>query len=473
MSAAALWIYFPFVFGLFLMLFPENKKFTRITGLVVTALLSVIALRIPVNSMIVFNRSSLIFTASDKILGRSITITRADQTIVAFFYAFTFMWIIGSMFADVYRFFIPLAIMCTALMVGVIAVQPFIYGIFLVMICCLLFLPMLRNVQRQNENAIFRFLLYQLLGMICLALSGQLTGTLDINPQDSYLLKRTVILIFVGLSLWLAVFPFFSWIALLMEKSCPFVCGFVVSLLQFSSLFILLQFLNDHIWLRTYQPLFSALRLAGIMMMVSGAVLAVYQTDLQRMMAFIITAENGVSILLIGLNSHESINTFLTGLFIHVIVWLIWATSVKFIGSDYALSQESLRGLFRRHPVVCGALLLSHFTVSGMPLLAGFELRMSLFSACFARSEVMGWIAGVASAVLIFSGLRLLFVFLSPEESAAVKSGPIDERMRYEVYMRRALLAVLMILLVLISIFPSIMEVFISGIRSQYAMIFG
>ena len=473
MSAALLWIYFPFGVGLFLMLFPDNKKFTRIFGLVVTALLSLIALRIPVNSMIVLNRSSLIFTATSRIMGRTITITRADQTIVAFFYAFTFLWIFGSMFAWVYRFFIPISLMCTALMVAVISVQPFIYGIFLVMICCLLLVPMLRNVQRRNENVMLRFLLYQLLGMVCLAISGQLTGTLDINPQDTYLLKRTVILIFIGLSLWLAVFPFFSWIALLMEKSCPFVSGFAVSLLQFSSLFILLQFLNDHIWLRTYQPFFYALRLAGIMMLVTGAVLAVFQTDLQRMMAFIITAENGASILLIGLNSHESINTFLTGLFIHAIVWLIWATSVKFIGSDYELSLESLRGLAYKHPVVCAALLLSHFTVSGMPLLAGFELRMSLFSSCFARSGVLGWVACTASAVLIFSGLRLMFIFLSPEQTGTAAPDFADERTRYDIYMRRALLTVLMILLVLISIFPSMMEVFISGIRSQYALIFG
>ena len=247
MSAAVLWIYIPFSTGLVLLLFSENKKFTRIISLLLTASLSVIALRIPVNSMIVFNRSSLIFTATTRILGRSITINRSDQSVVAFFYAFIFLWIFGSMFENIYRFFIPLTLMTTALLVGVIAVKPFIYGIFLVMICNLLFLPMLRDVNRHNESAIFRFLLYQLVGMSCLALSGQLMGTLDVNPQDSFLLKRTVIMIFMGFSLWLAIFPFFSWIALLMEKSCPFICGFVISLLQFSSLFILLEFLNDHI----------------------------------------------------------------------------------------------------------------------------------------------------------------------------------------------------------------------------------
>ena len=129
---------------------------------------------------------------------------------------------------------------------------------------------------------------------LLLAVSGQLTGTVDINPQDSFLLRRTVILIFTGLSLWLAVFPFFSWIASLMENGCPFVNGFVVSLLQFSSLFILLEFLKDHIWLRTYQPLFYGLRLTGVIMLVIASVLAMIQTNLQRMMAFLITAENGV-----------------------------------------------------------------------------------------------------------------------------------------------------------------------------------
>lgn len=473
MSAAFLWIYIPFAAGLLLMFFPENKKFTRIISLSLTAILSVIALRIPVNSMVVVNRSSLIFTATTRILGRSVTITRSDQSIVAFFYAFAFLWIFSSMFENIYRYFIPLTLMTTALLIGVLAIKPFIYGIFLVMICDLLFLPMLRDVNRHNEDTIFRFLLYQLLGMICLALSGQLTGTLDVNPQDSFLLKRTVIMIFIGFSLWLAIFPFSSWIALLMEKGCPFVSGFVISLLQFSSLFILLEFLNDYIWLRTYQPLFFAFRLSGVMMFIIGSFLAVLQTNIQRVMAYIITAENGVSILLIGLNSRESINTFLSGLFIHCVVWLIWATSVKFIGGGEDLSVDKVKGLAYRQPIICGALLLSHFTVSGMPLLAGFDLRMSLFSACFSRSGLLGWATGIASAVLIFSGLRLMLLFLSPADKSDVPTPLPDERSRYEAYMRRALLMVLMILLVLIGFFPSIIEIFIKGMRTQYALIFG
>jgi len=473
MSAAALWIYIPFTAGFVLLFFTENKLFTRIVSLVLTGFLSVIALRIPVNSMIVVNRSTLIFSAASRIFGRSVTINRADQTIVAFFYVFAFIWIFGSMFANIYRYFIPITLMSTALLIGVIAVQPFIYGIFLVMVCALLFLPMLRDTNRHNEDAIFRFLLYQLLGMICLAVSGQLTGTVDINPQDSYLLKRTVILIFTGLSLWLAVFPFFSWIVLVMEKGCPFASGFVVSLQLFSSLFILLQFLNDYIWMRSYEPLFSALRMAGITMLVVGGAMALYQTNLQRMMAFIITAENGVSILLLGTNSRQGINAFLSGLFIHSLVWLIWAVSVKFIGTDYDLSIQNMRGLWHKHPVVCAALLLAHFTVSGMPLLAGFDLRMALFSSCFAISGVLGWTAAVASGLLIFSGIRLLFIFLSPLPESMDQPMITDERTRYDIIMRRGLLITLMIMLVLISFFPSIMEVFISGIRMQYAMIFG
>ena len=473
MSAASLWIYIPFFTGAFLLLVPDRKRFTRIVSLVLTAFLAYIALRIPVNSMIVVNRSSLIFSSTTRLLGRTIAIDRADQTLVAFFYVFTFLWIFGSIFTRIYRFFIPISLMSTALLIGVISVKPFIYGIFLVMICSLLFLPMLHDLQKHNENSIFRFLLYQMLGMICLAVSGQLTGTLDINPQNSFLLKRTVILIFAGFSLWLAVFPFFSWIAVLMEKSCPFVSGFVVSLLQFSSLFILLQFLNDYLWLRTYQPLFHGLRLAGVMMMVLGSAYAVFQTNLQRMMAFIITAENGVSILLIGANSRESINTFLSCLFIHSVVWLIWATSVKFISDESDLSFENLRGFAHLHPIVCTALLLSHFTVSGMPLLAGFRLRISLLTSCFRYSALLGWTAAAASGVLLFSGLRLMFVFLSPaRETETVRPVP-DEQVRYELLMRRILLIILMGLLILISFFPSVMEVFISGIRTQYALIFG
>ena len=158
MSAAALWIYIPFLTGAILLLFTKRRRFSVIVSLVLTAFLAFTALRIPVNSMIDFNRSSLIFASSAKLLGRSVTINRADQTIVAFFYTFAFLWVFGSRFMHVYRFFIPITLMSTALMIGVIAVTPFIYGIFLVMICALLFLPMLRNPAAHNENSIFHWI---------------------------------------------------------------------------------------------------------------------------------------------------------------------------------------------------------------------------------------------------------------------------------------------------------------------------
>ena len=98
MSAAALWIYLPFLTGVGLLLFTRRRRFSLILSLVLCAFLAFTALRIPVNSMIVFNRSSLIFSSSAWLLGRSITIDRADQTIVTFFYTFAFLWVLGSMF---------------------------------------------------------------------------------------------------------------------------------------------------------------------------------------------------------------------------------------------------------------------------------------------------------------------------------------------------------------------------------------
>ena len=474
MTAATLWIYIPFITGALLLFFAGQERLSRVISLVLTAFLAYVGLRIPVNSMIVMNRSSLIFTAADRLLGRSVTITRSDQTVVAFFYAVAFLWILGSIFMRTYRYFIPVCLMGTALIIGVIAVSPFIYGVFLVMICALLFMPMLRYGASGNKNAVFRFLMYQTLGMICLAISGQLTGMVELNQQDAYLLRRTVVLIYSGFSLWLAVFPFFSWIASLMEDSSPFLSGFVVSLLEFSSLFILLQFLNDYQWLRTFQPFFRGMRIAGIMMFLVGSVWAIFQKDLQRMMAYIITAENGVSILLLGIRSRDGISTFLSYLTIHSVVWLIWAASVKFISDDNSLSLGDLRGFWRQRPFYCAALLFSLFTVGGMPFLAGFRLRISLISSCFTHSKILGWAAGIASALVLFSALRLLLIFLSPAQETETGAAEIpDERTRYENLFRNFLMVGLLLLLVVIGLFPSVMDVFIRGIRPQYLTIFG
>ena len=176
----------------------------------------------------------------------------------------------------------------------------------------------------------------------------------------------------------------------------------------------MLQFLSDHIWLRAYQPFFVGMRVAGILMLVVGALLSLVQTDLRRLTAFFITAVNGVSLLTLGLASRNGIETFISLLPLNMIVWFISAVSAQMIADSHELSLSELRGLFRTRPYLCAAFVLAFLTAGGMPLLAGFPLHMTMLSDAFARSSALGWAASAGCSLMIFGGVRLALVFLYP-----------------------------------------------------------
>ncbi len=471
MSAAALWIYLPIAAGLMLILTAGNRRFSLVFSMLLTLLLSYTAFSIPVNSMIVMNKITIIFTASGKLLGSAVTIDRADQTLVAFFYIFTFLWIVGSLFiSEPHPYFLSIALISTALIIAVIVIKPFVYGIYIMAGCTVILLPLLISKGGENREELFRFICCQFFGMIFLSFSAKLMTTVDINPQDTYLLKRTVILLFIGLTLCLAVFPFHSWIVMLIGKSQPFASGFVISLLQFSALFILLQFLADHIWLRAYQPFFVGMRVAGMLMLIVGALLSLVQTDLRRLTAFFITAVNGVSLLTLGLASRNGIETFISLLPLNMIVWFISAASAQMIADSHGLTIPELRGLFRTRPYLCAALVLAFLTAGGMPLLAGFPLHMTMLSDAFARSSALGWAASAGCAFMIFGGVRLALVFLYP--GVEPDDPGLTAYSRGEKTARRAFLIACIAILVLLAAFPDIINGLVGGINSQYAYIF-
>lgn len=459
MSAPFLWFILPFLFGLLSMLFSEKRTLITILSIILCLFLVIIALTIPINSMIVFGNSSLIFTSTKEILGRNLTLERSSQPMLAFFYSFAAIWFAGTLVVPVHRFFVSIAMMDIALMVGVIAVDPFIYGVFFVQFVVLLTMPFFWIQRNGSGNGILRFLVFQTFGVIFLAIGGWLTDSVEVNPSDTFLVTRAVVMFFLGFIFWLAIFPFHDWIAMLMDETCPYVSGFVMSLLQFSSLFILLTFLNSYAWMRSFEPLFTGLRLVGTIMLLVGAIWVFFQKTLQRLEAFSIVAENGFSLLLLGINSQVSIRLFLSFLFIRVISALAWSLAAKIIATDSDLELMKLNGLFRKKPFVCTALLVSFFSVSGLPLLAGFPLKIAMISLGFAQSTAIGTLAAVGCLILLFSGFKLMMVLINPN-SVQEHSG--------ETVGQKLVLMIAILLLVGMAFFPHLFNGFIEGFQSQF-----
>ena len=227
-----------------------------------------------------------------------------------------------------------------------------------------------------------------------------------------------------------------------------------------SALFIMLTFLSTYSWMRSFEPLFTALKLVGTMMLLVGAVFAFFQDNLQRTQAFSIVAENGFALFLLGVNTQSSVLLFLSFLFIRIIAALAWGVGTRILASESELSFNQLRGVIRKKPFVGIALLISFFSVSGMPLFAGFPLKVAMISLGFGQSVIIGVGIVLGCWLLIFTGFRLMMIFLDPNGLPSHSK---------ETAGQTAVLLLTILLLVGMTFFPDLFDGFVEGFQSQFA----
>lgn len=159
----------------------------------------------------------------------------------------------------------------------------------------------------------------------------------------------------------------------------------------------------------------------AILTMVVGAVLAVTQTDVKRMLAYSAIAHTGFILLgVIAINKSGLSGTLFylltygfTSLAAFAVVGLVRDSS----GEATHLSQWA--GLGKRSPLVAGVFTLLLFALAGIPLTSGFIAKFAVFKAATEGGAVALVIIGViASAVTVFFYARVVLLMFFQEPAA-------------------------------------------------------
>jgi NADH-quinone oxidoreductase subunit N len=168
----------------------------------------------------------------------------------------------------------------------------------------------------------------------------------------------------------------------------------------------------------------------AILTMVGGALLAVTQTDVKRMLAYSAVAHTGF--LLVGVVAVNK--TGLSGTLFYLVAYgFTTLASFAVVGlvrdsSGEATHLAQWAGLGKRSPVVGGVFAVLLFALAGIPLTSGFIAKFAVFTAAIQGGATALVIVGVlASAVTAFFYARVvvLMFFQEPAEdgpSVAVPS---------------------------------------------------
>ncbi|WP_425549428.1 NADH-quinone oxidoreductase subunit NuoN [Actinomadura miaoliensis] len=246
--------------------------------------------------------------------------------------------------------------------------------------------------------------------------------------QETLLLAGTALLS-VGLLFKLGAVPFHMWKPDVYQGAPTPITALMASCTTVSAFGAIL---------RVYYVAFENLRWdwrpamwgVAILTMIAGAVVAITQTDVKRMLAYSSIAHAGFLLTGVIATSRDGLSGslfYLAAYGFTVIGAFAVISMVRDAGGEAAhLSRWA--GLGRRSPVVAGTFAFFLLAMAGIPLTSGFTGKFAVFSAAVQGGATPLVVVGViASAIAAFFYVRVIVVmfFSEPEaDGPSVVAGP-------------------------------------------------
>ncbi len=250
-------------------------------------------------------------------------------------------------------------------------------------------------------------LVYAIAGTMRLELLAARIAASSLDPN--VLVLVAMVLALAGMSFVVAAVPFHLWSADAGEGTDAITAAFITTTLRLAGFAVMLRVLMTALeplrveWL----PVLSAI--AGLSLIV-GAVVAVAQSNVRRLLAHIGVAHAGC--LMVGLAAASQAGKAAT-----LFALVSWAvanagalTALGSLSADRRYDDvRDFAGLGDERPVVAAVLAVCLLSLAGLPPSMGFVAKWLVLSAALQEGLVpMAVLAAVASVVLAFACLRLV-----------------------------------------------------------------
>ena len=226
-------------------------------------------------------------------------------------------------------------------------------------------------------------LLYIDLGSLNLAslsltsLTANKTGLL--NP---WLVNLAIIFILVGALFKLSVVPCHLWFADLVQGAPPPVAALISTLPKLAMFVVLLRLFVANQWVEI-AAISDIMLLVAMVSMLIGNILALRQQNIFRLLAYSSIAHFGYLLILINLNSNNSVNMLLTSQQVMIIYLSAYLLALTAIFTVLMQSPEQdtvlkLQGLLWQQPCRAITLIVLILSLAGIPLTFGFVAKLYL-----------------------------------------------------------------------------------------------
>jgi len=236
--------------------------------------------------------------------------------------------------------------------------------------------------------------------------------------SSHYGLTFGIVFILVGLAFKISAVPFHMWAPDVYEGSPTVVTLFFAIVPKVAALTVFIRFLYIPFvnMIEQWQPILIFLSIAS---MVFGAIAAIGQNNLKRLIAYSSIGHMGYVLAGLSTGSNEGIQGSIVYITIYLFMNLAFFCCLLMLkrNDEYFETVDDLSGLSKNHPVLSLSLLVILFSLAGIPPLAGFFAKFYVFKAVIEQSMYFLAIVGLLSTVIsAFYYLKIIKVIYFDKE---------------------------------------------------------
>ncbi len=265
--------------------------------------------------------------------------------------------------------------------------------------------------------------------LIATGLLYGLTGTLNFadlaiktpGHASDDLLVVVALIYFVALAVKAAVFPLFFWLPASYHTPRFAVSALFAGLLTKVAVYAMFR-LFTVVFAQGPEVVFQLMPQAAAATMVIGAVCALAQNELRRMLGFVVISGIGAMMLGLALGSRDAmaggIFYIVHSMIVMVGLYLLAGAVMRFTGSE---RYAEIGGVYVASPLLAASFLILSLAVAGLPPFSGFWPKAILLRESLKQGLVWPAVALLASGFLVLVAIarawRYIFLRAAPQGS--------------------------------------------------------
>jgi len=295
----------------------------------------------------------------------------------------------------------------------------FYLGLELQSLCLYILASFKKNDERSTEAGLKYFVLSALSsGLLlygCSLLYG-FTGSTNFEIIATNLNESNtgavfgIVFIIVGLAFKISAVPFHMWTPDVYEGSPTSVTSFFVLVPKIAAISVFIRFMYVP-FLNMFSQWQTIIVFLSIASMILGAVAAIGQTNIKRLMAYSSIGHMGYALAGLATGTNLGIQSTIIYLTIYLVM------NLGAFGCIFMMKRENifyenindLSGLSKNHPMMALSFLIILFSLAGIPPLAGFFAKFYVFvSVVEAKMYFLAVIGLVTTVISAFYYLRVI-----------------------------------------------------------------